>query len=135
MKEKACGAVIYKYEEDELKFLLIKQTNDVWGFSKGHVEENEEEIETALREIKEETNLDVEINSEYRNSIEYIIDGKNILKQVVYFLATPKTTDVKKQESEILEIKWLNYEECLNTITYDNIKEVLKDAKSFIEKI
>lgn len=135
MKEKACGAVIYKYEEDELKFLLIKQTNDVWGFSKGHVEENEEEIETALREIKEETNLDVEINSEYRNSIEYIIDGKNILKQVVYFLATPKTNDIKKQESEILEIKWLNYEECLNTITYDNIKEVLKDAKRFIEKI
>ena len=134
MKEKACGAVIYKYEEDELKFLLIKQTNDVWGFSKGHVEENEEEIETALREIKEETNLDVEINSEYRNSIEYIIDGKNILKQVVYFLATPKTTDVKKQESEILEIKWLNFEDSLNTLTYDNVKEVLKDAKSFIEK-
>ena len=135
MKEKACGAVIYKYEEDELKFLLIKQTNDVWGFSKGHVEGNEEEIETALREIKEETNLDVELNSEYRNSVEYIIDGTNILKQVVYFLATPKTNDIKKQESEILEIKWLNYEECLNTITYDNIKEVLKDAKSFIEKI
>lgn len=134
MKEKACGAVIYKYEEDELKFLLIKQTNDVWGFSKGHVEENEEEIETALREIKEETNLDVEINSEYRNSIEYIIDGKNILKQVVYFLATPKTTDVKKQESEIVDIKWLNFEDSLNTLTYDNVKEVLKDAKSFIEK-
>lgn len=135
MKEKACGAVIYKYEEDELKFLLIKQTNDVWGFSKGHVEENEEEVETALREIKEETNLDVEINSEYRNSIEYIIDGKNILKQVVYFLATPKTTDVKKQESEIVDIKWLNFEDSLNTLTYDNVKEVLKDAKSFIEKI
>ena len=134
MKEKACGAVIYKYEEDELKFLLIKQTNDVWGFSKGHVEENEEEIETALREIKEETNLDVEINSEYRNSIEYIIDGKNILKQVVYFLATPKTTDVKKQESEIVDVKWLNFEDSLNTLTYDNVKEVLKDAKSFIEK-
>lgn len=133
MKEKACGAVIYKYEEDELKFLLIKQTNDVWGFSKGHVEENEEEIETALREIKEETNLDVEINSEYRNSIEYIIDGKNILKQVVYFLATPKTTDVKKQESEILEIKWLNFEDSLNTLSYDNVKEVLKDAKKFID--
>ena len=66
MKEKACGAVIYKYEEDELKFLLIKQTNDVWGFSKGHVEGNEEEIETALREIKEETNLDVEVDTNFR---------------------------------------------------------------------
>ena len=134
MKEKSCGAIVYKKENDEFKFLLVLQNNGHYNFPKGHVEQGETEIETALREIKEETNLDVEINSEYRNSVEYIIDGTNILKQVVYFLATPKTNDIKKQESEILEIKWLNYEECLNTITYDNVKEVLKDAKSFIEK-
>ena len=66
MKEKSCGAIVYKIENNELKFLLVHQNNGHYSFPKGHVEENETEIETAIREIKEETNLDVKIDTNFR---------------------------------------------------------------------
>ena len=58
--EKSCGCIII----EDKKVLLIKQTNGVWGFPKGHVEENETELQTAEREVKEETNIDVKTLSE-----------------------------------------------------------------------
>ena len=51
-REKSFVCIITK----DNKVLLIKQTKGHWGFPKGHVEKNETEIETAIREVKEETN-------------------------------------------------------------------------------
>ena len=65
--EKACGCIII---EDQ-KVLLIKQKDENWGFPKGHVEEGETEEETAAREVKEETNIDVEIESSKKYEMEY----------------------------------------------------------------
>ena len=64
-KEKSCGAIIIKNK----KVLLIQQTDGFWGFPKGHVEQNETEEQTTIREVKEETNLDIEIDSKYRSQI------------------------------------------------------------------
>ena len=50
-REKSCGCIII----NKNKVLLIKQTKGHWGFPKGHVEKDETEIETAIREVKEET--------------------------------------------------------------------------------
>ena len=49
-------------------FLLIQQKAGHYGFPKGHVEKNETEVETAIREIKEETGLEVKI---YNNFITF----------------------------------------------------------------
>ena len=65
--EKSCGAVIF----DNDKVLVIQQVAGHWGFPKGHVEQGETELETAKREIKEETNLDVEIDETKRNKTSY----------------------------------------------------------------
>ena len=49
--EKSCGAVIYRKIDENLEFLSISHRNDGhWGFPKGHVEKNESEEETAIRE-------------------------------------------------------------------------------------
>ena len=73
-REKSCGCIITK----DNKVLLIKQTKGHWGFPKRHVEKNETEIETAIREVKEETNLDVEVDANKRYTMEYVTDkGKN----------------------------------------------------------
>jgi len=95
------------------------------GFPKGHVELGETEVETAKREVKEETNLDVEIDETKRYIIEYVTD-KGIFKQVVLFLARKISGSEKYQESEIQSMKWLTYEEAIKTITYDNTRELFK---------
>lgn len=119
--EKSCGCIIIENN----KVLVIKQTNGIWGFPKGHVEGNETEIQTAMREIKEETNIDVKIDETKRYVMNYVTDkGKN--KDVVLFLAKQVGGELKKQEEEILEIEWLNYEEALQKLSYDNTKELFK---------
>ncbi len=120
-KEKSCGCIII----ENGKVLLIQQTKGHWGFPKGHMEENETEIETAIREVKEETNLDVEIEKNKRYTIEYVTDkGKN--KQVVLFIAKVLTDKIKEQEDEVKAIKWLSFNDAIQTITYVDMRELLK---------
>ncbi len=120
-KEKSCGCVIIKNG----KILLIQQTDEVWGFPKGHVEQGETEEETAIREVKEETNLDVEIEKDKRYTLKYVTDN-GIFKQVVLFVARKIGGEEKRQESEIKSMRWLNYDDAIKTITYDNTRELLK---------
>ena len=60
IREKSCGALVYRKKQDKVELLLIKHRNGGhWSFPKGHVESGENEYQTALREIKEETGLDL----------------------------------------------------------------------------
>lgn len=132
-REKSCGAVIYKYENGKLYILLLKHNQGHWSFSKGHVENEETEKETALREIKEETNLDVCIDNNFRYLTTYS-PKENTIKDVVYFVATPLNDDIKIQEKEISEISWYSAIEALDKITYDNDKQVLKKTIEYLNK-
>ena len=126
VKEKACGTIII----NDKKVLIIKQKQGFYGFPKGHMEENETEIETAIRETKEETNLDVLIDKTKRYSLNYVIDNK-IDKEVVYYLAKPLNKNIIKQELEIKEILWVDVDKVIDILTFDNLKvlwkKVLKD--------
>ena len=70
-KEKSCGAVIYKFEENELYVLLLKHNLGHWSFAKGHVESGETEVETAKREVNEEVGVDIEIDDSFRIMVSY----------------------------------------------------------------
>lgn len=133
MKEKSCGAVVYKKENNELKFLLVYQSNGHHSFPKGHMEENETEIETALREIKEETNLDVSIDSKFRVSTSYLLESKGVMKEAVYFVATPTTFDLINQEGEISECSWNSYADTLLKLEFEDMKEILEKANNYIK--
>lgn len=132
-KEKSCGAVVYKKENNETFILLLKHNAGHWSFPKGHVEENETEEQTALREIKEETNLDVTIDKGFKKVSTYS-PKEGVMKDVIFFIAELKgnTEEEKAQECEIQELEWFSYEKAINTITYDNDKNILKQAIKYI---
>lgn len=134
MKEKSCGAVIYKIENEEIKFLFILHNSGFWSFPKGHVEKGETEIETAIREVYEETNLNINIKHDFRCSIEYFIPHKNIMKEAVYFIATPNNTDIKLQTEEVSDYKWLNFKDAINIIEKENLKEVLIKVNDYLKR-
>ena len=70
IREKSCGALVYRKKQDRLELLLIRHKNGGhWSFPKGHVETGETEPQTALREIKEETGLDVGLCEGFRQSV------------------------------------------------------------------
>lgn len=122
-KGKSCGAVIFDHD----KVLLIKQSNGDWGFPKGHVEGDETEMETSIREVKEETNIDIEVFIDKKYTISYEI-SESILKEVVYFVAKPLTNELLIQPNEILDAKWLDFNSAIKTITHDRVRNVLKSS-------
>ena len=121
-KEKSCGCIILKNK----KVLLVYEKNrNFWGFPKGHMENGETEIETALREVKEEVGLDVEIDKERRYTLNYVIRDE-IDKTTVLYIAKSKNDEIIMQENEIENIRWCSFEEALNILTFDNWKEMFK---------
>lgn len=134
--EKSCGAIIiYKANENNHKVLLVKNHNGrYWSFPKGHVEKGETEEETAIREIKEETGLDVEIVDSFREVSDYCPFGR-IKKRVVFFMAQTFSTDVKVQKEEIDSYIWVDLNDVHNKCTYDNDLRVIKKARDNISKL
>ena len=122
-KEKCCGCIIV----ENGKVLIVQENKGHWGLPKGHVEGNETEEETAIREVKEETNLEVEIDSSKKFVISYIIDDM-IDKTVYFFPAKIVGGEIKRQEAEINNIMWAPFEEAISKITYENVKIMLKNA-------
>ena len=131
IREKSCGALVYRKKQDRLELLLIRHKNGGhWSFPKGHVETGETEPQTALREIKEETGLDVGLCEGFRQSVEYF-PKPHVKKQVVYFLASPDGDDTVRRE-EISEYKWCLLDEADTMVTFKNDKHLINEARRYL---
>lgn len=131
--EKSCGAIIVREQDKEIQVLLVKHNAGHWAFAKGHVEGNETEEQTALREIKEETGLEVKLDTNFRTSVRYS-PMEDVEKEVIYFLAHKTYGDETPQLEEISQITWLSLEEAIKKVTFDRDKEVLQKVKRYLKR-
>ncbi len=132
LHEKSCGAIVYRRYHGNVEILLIKHVNSGhWSFPKGHVEGDETELETARREIKEETGLDVIIDQTFRETVSYS-PKRDTQKVVVYFLALARNYDYVPQEEEIAEIRWVDIIRAPGMLTYENDKTIVSKARAAI---
>lgn len=132
--EKSCGALVYKKENNEYYLLMVMHLNGGhWSFPKGHVENGETEEETARREIKEETNIDVVIDTSFRHVVTYS-PCAGVKKDVVYFIGLPISHSLKPQAEEISKIDWINVKDAYNLVTFDNDKQLIEFFNSYIKK-
>lgn len=134
-REKSCGAVVFKKDNGKIKFLVEEMYQGHFAFPKGHVLFSETEHETAKREIKEETNLEVSFISNFRYKTSYM-PAKNVIKDVIYFLA--KNVDdstLKHDNEEVKNLLWLEFEDAYNTITFENDKEILNKAYNHLNSL
>ncbi len=130
--EKSCGAVVFTEKDGRRLYLIELMQKGHRSICKGHVEEDESERQTAEREIREETGLEVLFIDGFRETIEYSpYDG--CMKTVVFFLAEALSTDVTVQEEEVREVSWLPFEEALAALTFESDKETLRKADRFFD--
>ena len=129
--ENSCGAIVFN--ENTEKILLVKMHNGNWGFPKGHIENNETKEETAIREVHEETNVNIKIIPNFEREIKYIPNEKTI-KKVTIFAGITQEEDVKIDTFEIEAFQWCTYEEALKLVTYKLQKDVLEKARKVFVK-
>ena len=130
--EKSCGAVLFTIIDGEIQYLLVQQKAGFFSFPKGHVEGEESERETALREIKEEVGVSAYLIGDFREISEYYIPSADVQKQVVFFVGEYKDQQFTPQESELLSAQLCSYEKAMSLIVHDNTKRILTLANSFI---
>lgn len=131
--EKSCGAILFKREAGKLSLLLLHETRSrFWSFPKGHMEAGETEEQTALREVLEETGLQVTLLSDFRESIEYGI-GANKRKRVVFFLAEIQKNPIPR-EGEIESYRWVSLAEAYTMLRGDYALLLERLAERFSRK-
>jgi 8-oxo-dGTP pyrophosphatase MutT (NUDIX family) len=131
--EISCGAVVYTRKNDNILYVIVKSTEGYFGFPKGHMEKNETEEQTAIREIFEEVGLKVNIIPGFKIINEYPIPHKEVtIKRVIYFLAEYDNQNIRYQKDELLGAYLMTYEEAISLFQFDNLKKVLDKARDFI---
>lgn len=132
-REKSCGALVIEHCGEENRILLIQHKTGHWSFPKGHMEAGETEQMTALREVKEETSLDIELFSDFREAVSYS-PARDVMKTVVYFLAHPLNHECKPQLSELRDTGWFTFSQAERLITYTNDKNIFNKMKAHVEQ-
>ena len=106
-----------------------------WSLAKGTPDAGESMEETALREVREETGLEVEIHAPL-GTIDYWFSGREpdvrFHKTVHFYLmvAVGGATDLHDPEFDV--VQWFASDEALSVIAYANEAEVLRRALSMI---
>jgi len=129
---------------------LIENSNSnepLWDIPKGKIENNELPMDTAIRELKEETNIklsDMTILLNLKPFIESYIDGGSIYRNSYYYTIINQSWEpdnkFKLQNSEVSEIKWFNVDEINNlyinySFKYNNIKKCIKHYTNYTKKL
>ncbi len=131
--EKSCGAVVFTCQQGEIWYLLVQNPHGVYGFPKGHMEGAETERETAIREIWEETGLQVNFLPGFRATDLYpspVLQGQ--LKQVVYFLAEFARQEYRLQPSEISGGGLYAFPEAMDLLQFPGSRRILQEADNFL---
>lgn len=131
--ESSCGAVVFRDIKGEVRYLLIKNKRSAhWGFPKGHIEPGETKEETAYREVLEETGIHINILPDFHFESKYRIRDR-IDKVVTIFVGTTNDTSTVIQKEEIEDYIWLTYDKAMNLLKFDNDKNILKSAYTFLD--
>ena len=127
--EKSCGAVVWRRGNDnQLYILMIRHRHGGnRSFPKGHMERGETEYMTAVREVYEETAVQIRINSDFRETVHYS-PMPGVEKEVVYFLTETAQTEIKPRQGEIAKVEWVPLEEVERSLTHENDKIIFRAA-------
>ena len=114
--------------------LVLHKNGNFWGFPKGHADLHEKGVDAAIRELKEETNLEafhfIQLQT-LEDRYEFSKDEEMVSKTVYYYIAEVRGTLVL-QKHEILDAKWCTFQDAKNLATYDGTKVLIDKAEKIL---
>ena len=128
----SAGGVVYRRVDGRIEAVLCGRSNPVrWSLAKGTPDEGETLEETALREVREETGLEVTLDSNL-GSIEYWFADRDsevrYHKTVHFYLMKAIGGDTDRHDPEFDVVRWFPFEEALRVAAYPNEAQVLRRA-------
>jgi 8-oxo-dGTP pyrophosphatase MutT (NUDIX family) len=137
-EELSAGGVVLRRIQGVVHALLIKDPYGNWGLPKGHLEGSENPQQAGLREVEEETGLkDLVLGKKLRTIDWYFrLKGKLIHKHCTFFLMTSLTgVPVPEAAEGITDCVWLPLTEAIDSVGYENAREVLRDAARMVLEV
>lgn len=128
--EKSCGALVVRRDGNDGKLYILMIRHKAGGhrsFPKGHMERGETEHMTAIREVYEETAVQIRIDSSFRETVHYS-PMPGVTKEVVYFLTSTEQTEIHPREGEIAEVEWVPVDCAEHSLTHENDKLIFRAA-------
>src|SRR5579859_4343099 len=126
--ERSAGAILFAGTNENTLFLLLRHKNDGhWSFPKGHIEVGEDEFDSAIREIAEETGItreEMQFVLGFQKTIEYVhkaSDGEDIHKETTYFLAAVDGPISVALSHEHTDYVWVTLDQAFDLLKYENI--------------
>ncbi len=133
---KVAGGVVINSDG---KVVLVKTKNNHWVFPKGGVEEGESELQTAEREIGEETGInegDLEFLQELGSYERPDMGSKKRIQQITLFLFTTNNNDLKtKSDKESLRAEWVELDMVEEMLSAEKDKEFFQEIKSRVREV
>ncbi|HVL49755.1 MAG TPA: NUDIX domain-containing protein [Candidatus Thermoplasmatota archaeon] len=134
--ERSAGAVVFAPGDAGREYLLLRFGTGPWGFPKGHIEAGESEVETAQREVMEETGIPVaaqRIVEGFRESTGYSFRrGRSVVEKEVRFYLVESSTREVRLSHEHDAFAWLPYRSALARLTLAGPRRVLESAETHL---
>lgn len=131
--EVSAGGVVYRRSDEGVEVVLAarrtRRGDLAWGLPKGLVEPDETPEQAAVREVREETGLEAEVEvslGEIRYF--YVWEGIRVRKAVHFFLMRATGGDASQHDDEMEEVRWFPLSVALRRATYKGEREVLQRA-------
>ena len=133
--EESCGAVVFTRCGAEIRYVLIRSLEGVYGFPKGHRKPGESPEETALREIREEVGLSVSLLPGFLAREDYPLPEKpDIFRRVDYYLAEYEKQPIVPQQEELSGYELCPFDEAMQLLQHESRRRILADAHAFLIK-
>ncbi|MFQ6027384.1 MAG: NUDIX hydrolase [Dehalococcoidia bacterium] len=132
----SAGGIVYREVDGKIETVLCGRDLPVrWSLAKGTPDPGETMEQTALREVREETGLEVEIQEPIKSIDYWFADREGAVryhKTVHFYLMVPIGGDTDQHDPEFDVVQWFPSEEALHTLAYANEVEVLRRALELI---
>ncbi|MGH2458306.1 MAG: NUDIX hydrolase [Chloroflexota bacterium] len=135
-KAESAGGVVYRFTGDLVDVALVgRSEQESWFLPKGTPKRGETREQTAAREVREETGLDVRI-VEPIGSITYwfVARRTRIHKTVYYYLMVPVGGSMALHDPEYDRVAWFPVAQALAVLTYPNDADIVRRASALIER-